>query len=42
MKFEPDPFTVQRLEDFVADSEAFEWDRGNQANNLKRADSGRH
>ena len=35
MKLEADPFTVQWLEDFVADSEAFEWDRGNQAKNLK-------
>lgn len=35
MKLEPDPFTVQWLEDLVADSEAFEWDRGNQAKNLK-------
>ena len=35
MKLEPDPFTVQWLEDLVADSEAFEWYRGNQAKNLK-------
>ena len=35
MKLSPDPFTVQWLEGFVADSEAFEWDPGNQANNLK-------
>ena len=35
MKLEPDHFTVQWLEDFVPDSEVFEWDRGNQAKNLK-------
>ena len=35
MKLEPDPFTVQWLEVFVPDSEAFEWDRGNQAKSLK-------
>ena len=35
MKLEPDPSTVEWLDDFVADSEAFEWDRGNQAKNLK-------
>ena len=35
MKLEPDPHTVQWLVDLVPDSEAFEWDRGNQAKNLK-------
>ena len=35
MKLGPDPFTVQWLEGFVADSEVFDWDRGNQAKNLK-------
>ena len=35
MKLEPDPSTAQWLEDFVPDSEVFEWDRGNQTKNLK-------
>ena len=35
MKLEPDPFMVHWLEGFVSDSLAFEWDRGNQAKNLK-------
>ena len=35
MKLEPAPFTVQWLEEFIPDSDGFEWDQGNQAKNLK-------
>ena len=35
MKLSPDPVTVQWLEDFVPDSEGFEWDRGNETKNRK-------
>ncbi|MSO20344.1 MAG: hypothetical protein EXQ56_07740 [Acidobacteria bacterium] len=35
MKLESDPSAVAWLEDLVPDPEAFEWDQGNEAKNLK-------
>jgi hypothetical protein len=35
VRLEPDPIVAQWLVDFVPDFDAFDWDQGNQAKNLK-------
>jgi uncharacterized protein len=35
VKLESDPGAVEWLEELIPDSEAFEWDQGNEAKNLK-------
>ena len=35
MKFTPDRWTLEWLEEFIPDSESFDWDEGNIKKNLK-------